>query len=98
MNKIINPTVDHSVGIGIESVGITKIETIIDPIIGIDLGTIIGMTIEEITTGLMISKSVTDKMMEGTSIDKTIEETIIEIDKIMGITLSREIGVGVRVE
>ena len=56
------------------------------------------MTIDEITTRLMIGKTVADKMTEGTIIDKTIEETIIEIGEIMGITLSREIEVGVRVE
>ena len=65
---------------------------------GIDVGTTIGVTIEEITTRLMIGKTVTDKMTERTIIDKTIEETTIEIGKIMGITLSREIEVGVRVE
>ena len=46
----------------------------------------------------MICETVTDKMTEGTIIDKTIEEIIIEIGKIMGITLSREIEVGERVE
>ena len=37
------------------------IETIISPIIGIDLGTTIGMTIEEINTGLMKGETIIDK-------------------------------------
>ena len=78
-NKIIYPTIDHSVGIGIEIEGITIIATTIGPIIGIDLGTTIGATIEEITTRLMIGETVTDKVTEGTIIDKTIAETITEI-------------------
>ena len=52
------------------------------------------MTIEDITTRLIIGETVTDKMIERT----IIEETIIEIGKIMPITLSREIEVGVGVE
>ena len=96
----INHTIDLSVGIGIkiEIEEITTIETIIGQIIGIDQGTTIGMTIEEITTDLMIGKIVTDKMIGETIIDKTIEETILEIDKIMTeMTLNRDIEIEVRV-
>ena len=63
----------------------TTTETIIGPIIGIDLGTTIGVTIEEITTGLMKSKTI---------IGKTIEETILEIDKIVAeMTPNRDIEI-----
>ena len=97
-NKIINPTIDHSVGIGIEIEGITTIETIIGPIIGIDLVTTIGVTIDEITTSLMIDKTITDKTIRDTIAGKTIEGTT-EIDKIMEeMSPNRGIGIEVRVE
>ena len=56
--------------------GITTTETIIDPTIGIDLVTTIGMTIEEITIDLMINKTTIDKTIGETVTDKTIEGTI----------------------
>ena len=97
-NKIIKPTIDHSVGIGIEIEGITTIEIIIGPTIGIDLGTTIGVTVEEITIALMIEKTITDKTIGKTIIGKTIERTT-EIDKIMEeMTPNRGIGIEVRVE
>ena len=68
---------------------ITTTETIIGPFVGIDLETNIGVTIEEITTSLMKGETI---------IDKTIEETILEIDKIMAeMTLNRDIEIEVRV-
>ena len=82
----INHRTDPLVGIGIkvEIEEITTIETIIGPIIGIDQGTTIGVTIEEIITSLMI--------------DKTIKEKILEIDKIMAeMTPNRDIEIEVRV-
>ena len=56
------------------------------------------MTIEEITIGLMIDTTITDKTIGETIIDRTIERTT-EIDKIMvEMTPNRGIGIGVRVE
>ena len=82
--KIIKPAIDHSVGIRIkiEIQGTTAIETILGQILGIDLGTTIGMIIEEITTSLMIDKTITDKTTRETIIGKKIEWTK-EIGKIM---------------
>ena len=82
--------------IGIE--GITTTEIIIGPTIGIDLGTTIGMKIEEITIGLMINRTITDKTIGDIITNKTIEG-ITEIDKIIEeMTLNRGIGIGVRVD
>ena len=97
-NKIINPVIGHSVGIGIEREGITTTEIIIGPIIGIKLGTTTGVTIGEITISLMIDRSITDKTIGETIINKTIEGTT-EIDKIIEeMTPNRGIGIEVRVE
>ena len=50
------------------------------------------MTIEEITTGLMIGETPTDKLIGETIIDKTIEGKIIEIDNILAeMTLNIDI-------
>ena len=84
-------------------------ETIIGPIIGIYQGTTVGVTIEEIPTGLMIGKKITDKTIEGTiEIGKSMEETIpnrgIEIEMRVGrvqeitIVMIQEIEVGIGIE
>ena len=71
---------------------------IIGPTIGIDQGTSIGMTIEEIIIGLMRDRTITDKTIGETIIDKRIEG-ITKIDKIIEeMTPNRGIGIGVRVE
>ena len=54
----------------------TTIETIIGAIIRKDQWTTIGMIIQEISTGLMIGKTITDKVIEGTTeTGKIMEET-----------------------
>ena len=99
----INHRPDPSVGteITIEVEGIT-IGTTTDPITEMGQGTTIGMMVEETTidriigetiTGLMIGKTVTDKMVGETLIDKKIERTILEIEKIMEITLNKDIEI-----
>ena len=43
----------------------------------------------------MIGETVTDKMIGDTTLDQTIEGTIIEIDKIIETTLNRDIEIEV---
>ena len=56
------------------------------------------MTVGEITISQMIGEIVTDEMIGITIINKTMEEKILEVDKIMaGMTLNREIEIKLRV-
>ena len=103
INHGTDPSVGTGTTVGIEE--ITTIETIIGPIIGIDQGTTIGMTIEETTTGLMIGKTITGKTIEGTiEIGNIMEEMTpnkgIEIEVRVGkeiiiVTIQEtEVGIG----
>ena len=107
INHRIDPSVGIETKVGIEE--ITTTETITGPIIGKDQGITIGMTIEEITTGLIIGKTVTDKTIEGKiEIDKFMEETTpnrgIEIEVGVGkvleiiIVMIQETEVGIGIE
>ena len=79
-SQIIHPIIDLSVGIGIEIEGITITGIIIGPTIGIDPGTTLGITLEEVTIDQMIDRTIIDKTIGEIITDRTIEETI-EIDK-----------------
>ena len=67
-----NPLLETGTKVEIE--GITTMETITGPIIGIDLGIPIDMTVEETITNLMIDKIIMDKEMGETTIDRTTGE------------------------
>ena len=83
---------------GIEIEGITTTGIIIGPTIGIDPGTTLGITLEEVTISQMINRAITDKTIGEIITDKTIEDTI-DIDKTLEqMTLNRDTGIGVRVE
>ena len=91
-NQITHPIIVLSVGIGIEIEGITTTEIIIGQTIGIDLGTTIGVTIEEVTIDLMINRAIIDKTIGEVTTDKTVEGTT-EIDKIIEeMTPNRDVG------
>ena len=84
-----DPLVETGTKVEIEDIII--VETITGPIIGIDLGTPIDVTVKETITDLMIDKIIIDKEIGETTIDratgeKTMGETIegtIETGKIM---------------